>query len=243
MSAEPLAAMLSRAVLVALAGIGGPARSRHASIRGAATVEFYLLAVFALIPLSMAILELSSLSIARHALNHATFLAARAGAMHHGSTGVMRRQLARGLAPLFAGAPDDGALAAAGGEAFARALVEVARPDLTRIEILNPTRASFADFERLQEGIRQIPNDNLRFRSQAGARSGQTIQEANLLRIRVRWCRRLFFPLIDRMITATLRPLTADAFAQGCYARERVPIGSYALVHMQSAPRRAEMGL
>lgn len=215
----------------------------RAGMRGAATLEFHLLAVFALIPLSMAILELGSLSIARHALNHATFLAARAGAVHHGSTGVMRQQLARGLAPLFAGAPDEAALAAAGREALARALAEVTRPDLARIEILNPTAASFADFERLQHGVRQIPNDNLRFRRQPGARSGQTIQEANLLRIRVRWCRRLIFPLIDRMITSTLRPVTADVFAQGCYARDRVPIGSYALVHMQSAPRRAALGL
>lgn len=219
---------------------------RRLRVAGAATVEFHLVALLAMIPFTMAILELGALFIARHALNHATFIAARAGAVHHGDVATMRRYLAKGLAPLFVRGPSAAAgpgLGTAGAEALGRALAEVLRPDLTRIEVLNPSRASFLDFERLQDGVRQIPNDNLHYRRESGVRSGQTIQEANLLRIRVRYCRRLIFPLIDRLVTTTLRELTADPFAQGCYAHGRVPLGSYALVQMHSAPRRDRMAL
>lgn len=213
---------------------------------GAATVEFYLVALLAMLPLTLAILELGALFVAHHSLKHATFLAARAGALHHGDVGTMRRYLAKGLAPLFTqDRPGDGGAGPTilGIEAYGRALAEVLRPDLTRIEILNPTRMSFEDFERLQGGVRQIPNDNLRYRRESGPRSEQTIQEANLLSIRVHYCRRLIFPLIDRLITTTLRQLTLDTFAQGCYARNRVLLGGHALVQMHSAPRRDRMGL
>jgi hypothetical protein len=220
-------------------------RARRTFATGASTVEFLLVAMLALIPLALGTMELALLVVAKHVVSHGTFLAARAGALHHGDRSTMQRYLAKGLAPLYlrTGAAEAGDLAARAGAAYLRALGEVLRPDLTRVEILNPTRESFADFERWQGGVRQIPNDSLRHRRESGARSGQTIQESNLLSLRVRYCRRLIFPFVDRAITATLSRLDFDPFAQSCYAQRRVPIEGRALVHMHSAARRSLMGL
>jgi len=213
--------------------------------RGAASVEFYIVSLLVLLPLVMAILQLGMLFVAKNTLNHATFMAARAGSMANGSRGVMLNYLAKGLVPLYARTTDpidSGNLVQVVAPAFAQARLDVALPIRTRLEILNPTRASFRDFEVRQNGVVQIPNDNLQFRRANGASSRQSIQEANLLKIRVDYCYQLIFPLIDDLIIGVLRFSDTSLFHQACYADNRVPISAWALVHMQSAPRRSEMG-
>ena len=69
--------------------------------RGAASVEFYIVTLFVMLPLVLGILQLGMLYVAKNTLNHATFMAARAGALHHGSRPVMSDQLAKGLVPLY----------------------------------------------------------------------------------------------------------------------------------------------
>lgn len=217
-----------------------PRPARH--LRGAALVEFAVIATLALIPLVMFVLQLGLLYSARHTLNHATFLAARAGAVENGSRRTMERYLAKGLSPLYVRSAGDLSardVAAVGARAYASALLDARRPDLTRLRILNPTSASFRDFERLRDGVRTIPNDALRYRSGApGTASEQTLLEANLLRIEVDYCYRLLFPVIDRLLTTTLRRFDPDPFRQGCYAATRLPIRAHALVQMQSPSRR-----
>ncbi len=213
---------------------------------GAATVEFYIVALFVMIPIAMAILQLGVLYTGKNTLNHATFLAARAGAVNNGSRTSMLNYLAKGLVPLYARTDAEisaNNLAGVVGPALAAARLDTANPIRTRLTILNPTAASFRDFEESQFGVRQIPNDNLQYRRRSGAASQQTIQEANILKIRVDYCHRLVFPLIDRMIVTTLRQFDADVFRQGCYAANRVPISAIAIVHMQSPARRRDMGL
>jgi hypothetical protein len=217
---------------------------RH--MRGAASVEFYIVALFVLIPLVMAILQLSVLYVGKTTLNHAVFMAARAAALEHGSRNVLRTNLAKGLVPLYARTSQPitrnnvvGVVA----PAFAQALLDVNNPTRTRIEILNPTRASFRDFEQRQNGVLQIPNDNLQFRARnPGSASRQSIQEANLLKVRVDYCHALAFPMIDVALVALLRRLDTNPFNQACYRANRVPISGRALLHMQSAARRSEMG-
>lgn len=69
---------------------------------------------------------------------------------------------------------------------------------LIRIERLNPTEKSFADFA---DGGGYIPNDNLRFRSSSVShRSGSTIQDANLLHLRVTYWYPLYVPLVNKFI-------------------------------------------
>jgi hypothetical protein len=164
----------------------------------------------------------------------------------------MRAALARALVPLFApldplavlrGAPDAVAAGAgAAARALLRATLEVQRPDLTRLEIENPGPAAVADFSALDEdGELVIPNDGLDQRNPFGATSGQTLREANLLAIRVRYCRALVMPVIDRLLPAMLRWSTADPFDQLCLAQGRVPIDASAVIHMQTALRAGEV--
>jgi TadE-like protein len=213
--------------------------------RGAASVEFYIVALLVLLPLVMAILQLGMLYVAKNTLNHATFMAARAGSMANGSRSVMLQHLAKGLVPLYArtSEPVDSSNAVRIIlPAFAQARLDVSLPTRTRLEILNPTRASFRDFEVRQNGVLQIPNDSLQFRRANGASSRQTIQEANLLKIRVDYCYPLIFPVIDAALISLLRLGDTSLFHQVCYADNRVPISAWALVHMQSPARRSQMG-
>lgn len=210
---------------------------------GAATVEFTIVALVALIPLVLAVLQLALLYVTKHTVQHATFLAARAGAVSHGSRSEMLRYLAKGLAPLHSGStrelvPQDAGSAVAA--AYARAYAEARRPDRTRLRVLNPTEASFQDFERTRRGIREIPN--VFVRGAPGARSGQTLADANLLKLRVDYCAPLVVPLVDRIVTAALRRLDPDPFRQQCYWARRLPVVGHALVHMHSPARRWMLG-
>lgn len=222
----------------------GAARRRAAPRQGGvALVEFLLAAVLVLLPLTFATLELSQLMVARHALGYATFEAARTGAVTGASPLRMRAALARALVPLFApfdpvatlrGNADDAA-GTASGVALARATTEVLRPDLTRMTIENPTAAAAADFATLDDaGRRVIPNDGLEFRNPRGATSGQTLREANVLAIRVRYCRQLVMPGVREFVPAILRWNLLDPRDQACLAEGRLPIEATAVVHMQS---------
>ena len=71
-------------------------------------------------------------------------------------------------------------------------------------------------------------------RNPLGATSGQTLREANVLAIRVRYCRLLVMPLIRDIVPALLRAALSDPFDQLCLAQGRVPIHARAVVHMQS---------
>lgn len=212
---------------------------------GVALVEFLLAAVLVLLPLTFATLELAQLMVARHALGYATFEAARTGSVTGASPTRMRAALARALVPLFApidpvatlrGAADDSAGGAgASGLALARAAAEVVRPDLTRLLIENPSSAAASDFGIVDEdGRRVIPNDGLEFRNPLGAASGQSLREANVLAIRVRYCRQLVMPGVREFVPAILRWGMLDPRDQACLAQGRLPIEATAVVHMQS---------
>jgi Flp pilus assembly protein TadG len=168
--------------------------------RGQSSVEFVVIFP-ALVLLVFGIIQSALLYQGRATLNYATLLAARAGALHNGDVGEMRNALARGLAPLFASdASLDGYALA-----LAKANGEVAGPaNLVSVQILNPTTASFNDFgrDRLDEGDgRELPNDTLAYRSTAaGTTSQQSVQDANLLHVRVTYCFRLIVPVIDRLL-------------------------------------------
>jgi hypothetical protein len=107
-----------------------------------------------------------------------------------------------------------------------------------RIEILSPTAADFADFASEEPTGRVIRNDALQFRSvAAGSRSGRSLQEANLLRIRVHYCHPLDVPFVRQLLLGILGILESDARVLACYAAGRVPLVSEATVNMQSDAR------
>lgn len=223
-------------------------RSRQ---RGQSATEFVVIFP-ALVLLVFGILQMGFVYQGRSTLNYATMLAARAGALHNGDVGEMRNALARGLAPLFAGEATTAGYSAA----LAKAAAETAGPAaLTSIEILNPRATAFTDFGRARlDGTKgkELPNDTLAYRnSGAGAASKQSVQDANLLHVRVTYCFRLIVPIIDRVVQAAFNGndpgpggmgdpfgLAAASAPTLCNAAvaggRRIYIQSEAIVRMQS---------
>lgn len=221
-----------------------PSAAVHARQRGAALVEFTIVGLLALLPLALGVLQVALLYVGKHTLNHATFLAARAGAVANGDRAYIARHLAKGLAPLHAGARADitpANVLREGARAYALAYADVLRPDRTRIRILNPTAQSFADFARVRDGRVEIPLVAGPEPGVPGPRSGQTRADATLLRLRVDYCHPLIVPIVDRILVGMLRRLDADPFGRVCNATGRVVLSAHALVQMHSPPRRPGM--
>lgn len=211
--------------------------SRH--VCGIALVEFQVVAILGLLPLLLGMLQMLLLLMAGHVLQYATFEAARAGAVSGAEPAAMRRALAVGLLPLHAVTAtevDARNVVATTAAAYARSAVDAAL--YADLEILSPTAAAFEDFAVQGPSGRVVRNDALEHRSvTAGARSGQSIQQVNLLRIRARYCHPLLVPLVDRLLIGTLRLLSTDPAAQFCYGANRVPLTAEAMVNMQSELR------
>jgi hypothetical protein len=218
--------------------------------RGQSATEFVVIFP-ALVLLVFGILQMGFVYQGRSTLNYATMLAARAGALHNGDVGEMRNALARGLAPLFAGEATSAGYTAA----LAKAAAETAGPAaLTSIEILNPRGAAFTDFGRTRlDGTKgkELPNDTLAYRnSAAGGASKQSVQDANLLHVRVTYCFRLIVPVIDRVVQAAfngnapgaggmgdpfgLNDASAPTLCNAATSGRRIYIQSEAIVRMQS---------
>ncbi len=169
---------------------------------GQSIVEF-LIVFPLLVMLVFGIIQFALMYQARATLNHATMLAARAGAIHNGNKVEMRRALAKGLTPLFASEPSMQGYDAA----FHRAIAETDQfANLADVKVLNPTKATLVDFGRSRldgAGGRELPSDTLSYRSTTpGTNSRISVQDANLLHLRVRYCYRLIVPLMDRVIYA-----------------------------------------
>ena len=203
---------------------------------GAAIVEATI-ALPVLIVVILAAVQFGFVYQAKATLNHATLLAARAGAVSNGAPQAIRRALAQGLAPLRS------AGASLHDVARAVAHVEGELASDARIRILNPTREAFDDFAIQVDGVRELPNDRLHARdTRPGARSGLNLQDANLLRVEVTYGHELKVPLVGHFLSRLL--LTTrddDPFHEQLLRRNRLPITSTATVRMQSPLRFSEL--
>lgn len=217
--------------------VDAPGLSRRE--RGAAMVEFVVLAP-TLTMLGLGLLQASLLYFAKNGVNHAAFLAARAGSMHNASIDSVRDAYLRGLAPLYGGGANAAEIAAS------RARAEADMQGNFRIELLNPRRASFDDFNdpslqaRLKTGARVIPNGGLAFRDpeRIGPASKQNLFDANLLRLRITHGYAPQVPLVRRLIAAALqaRDLAtgADPFLRGLHGAGRIDMVTEVTLHMHS---------
>jgi hypothetical protein len=193
---------------------------------GATLIEFTLVLLLGALPMVLAIVQVAALLIAHNTVNLATFLAARQGALTNADPGAMRRELARGLLPLYVPAARDGRVAAnVALRAYATALGEVMLFDELRIE--SPTRRQAARLVQVRAGVPVIPNDALEFR-------GPLAQDANVLGIAVTHCHPLVVPLVGSALAQLLSALDGDALHQRCYALGRAPLRAHAAVAMQS---------
>jgi hypothetical protein len=211
--------------------------------RGATTIEF-IFAGSILTLLGLAILQYGMLFFAKNQINYAAFMAARAGSMGHASLDQAKAAYVRAMVPLYGGGRDSVELA----EAFGKAKKDI--ESFTRIELLNPTKESFADWNdpALQAIVgkgkakgggdaRVIPNSGLSAQSiKVGPTSGQSIQDANLIKLRITQGYQPKIPLVRGIYATALQFLDnkSDTFYTALLADERIPVVSYVTLHMQS---------
>lgn len=223
---------------------------RHPQQTGQSLVEF-IIAFIILIMLGLGAIQMGLIYRAKTTLEYAALQAARAGAVHHGNPAAIKFGLARGLAPLYANEASVSGAAMGLTESIAAAC----NPLVTRYQLINPTKKAFQDFKYKYKKIGwAIPNDNLAFRShKPGAKSKLTLQDANVLKIRVVYQYRLIVPIIDSIIGAVINNDTPKRFGtlewmQTGAAKYReirevmhpeqhvyLPIEASAIVRMQSA--------
>jgi outer membrane protein OmpA-like peptidoglycan-associated protein len=214
-----------------------PIARMHAAGAGAAMVEFVVVGpVLALI--GLALLQYSLLHVARNQVNHAGFMAARAGSMHNATVESISAAYLRSLAPLYGGGGNAVEIAAA---------VDRARADMQgnyRIELINPARASFDDFndpalqKRLKTRARVIPNGGLAMKDPADIRpaSKQNIFDANLLKLRITHGYRPGVMMAANVFSAALAAIDdgQDKFRSRLLAAGRLPVVNDITLHMNS---------
>jgi Flp pilus assembly protein TadG len=173
---------------------------------GQSAIE-YLIVFPMLIMLLFGVIQWSLIYQARAVVNHATLLAARAGAMHNGNARQMRNAFGAGIAPLFATEPSDAKYV----EAVAKGTFDAHYPNILTLKVVNPTENAFRDFERPKlngNGGTEIPNDTLQYRSTTvGTQSQVSIQDANVLHLRTTYCYRMYVPVVNNVISTVANAL------------------------------------
>jgi uncharacterized membrane protein (UPF0127 family) len=180
---------------------------RRSSQRGSVMTEFAIVAPI-LTLIGLASIQYGLLYFAKNQYNHAAFMAARAGSTGNANVEAIKDAYARALIPLYGGGTDAAKLA----ESLQKARADVDAN--TQIEMLNPTAESFLDFNNpeLQKalglsGQRVIPNGGLAYKKAAivPGNSGQNIQDANLLKLRITQAYKPQVPVIGAMYTRYLQ--------------------------------------
>lgn len=193
-----------------------------------------------LVLLGTTVLQYALMFNAKNMVNHASFMAAREGAVANARPERVRQAYARALVPLYGGGRTATEITAA----LARATADTTGVN-SRIELLNPTTEAFARYGNdpammaKYGGRRAIPNSNLGLRSTAvDANSGLSIQDANLIKLRITHGYELRVPLASTVMQFMMRwndPRT-DPFVTALYAQRRIPLVTHVTLQMQSDP-------
>ena len=182
------------------------------------------------------ILQYAMMFNAKNLVNHASFMAARAGTMQNANLGSVQTAYAKALIPLYGGGRDAAELI----QAYTKAQVDLAGN--AKIELLNPTKESFDDWSdatlQAKYGARAIPNAGQSFKSPADIKSnsGQNIQDANLIKLKITHGYELKVPLAGTMIQFMMKTMdnNKDAFATAMYSQRRIPLVTNITMQMQS---------
>jgi uncharacterized membrane protein (UPF0127 family)/Flp pilus assembly protein TadG len=208
--------------------------------RGSAMIEFAvvgpLIALFGL-----GTLQYGMVFFAKNQINYATFMAAREGAFAHADLGTVQQAYMRALAPMYGGGENPAELA----QSVAKASADMA--DNMQIEMLNPTKESFSEWndETLQALLKTgnrhvIPNSALVARisrsSEVRASSGQSLQDANLLKLKITHGYVPKVPVIGKLYLALLKwgDQHADSFQTKLISNGRIPVVTHVTLGMQS---------
>ncbi len=178
-------------------------RCRVRKTGGSAAIEWLAAAPIVML-LGLGVLQWGLVFFSRSSLEYALTQAAREGAQGNAFVASIESGLARGLIPYWGLATSGQALDLALPRALIRLHAEKATGALVWRQ-LAPTDESFTDWavparDALGDEIAslvEIPNDALQFRQQTvGASSGQTLKDANLLKLEMRYGITLNVPLI-----------------------------------------------
>jgi Flp pilus assembly protein TadG len=182
------------------------ARQRGRALRRCSgqTIVEYLILFPVLLLLVLGTIQIALIYQAKFTLNYAAFMGARQGALKNAKLTAIKDGVAAGMTPLFmrwdgTGTPGLVSLS----KARVIAAIEVFNPMTAKVEIINPTQAAF---DALKGGGTEIPNDNLMYRSALG--DNMSIQDANLLKIRVTYCVKLVVPFANRVIYSMTQGIT-----------------------------------
>jgi hypothetical protein len=220
--------------------------------RGASMVEFVIVFPLAVL-FVLGLIQAGLVYMAKLQLNHATFQAARVGALNNARQSVVRTAVVRSLSPFYqnGGTTNDLSRLAT---ASLRAQLDTAIPGYLNVELLNPSPEAFTDFGVVDPstGVTYIPNDHLEWRNGFGSSSNLQLRDANLLKVKVVYAYQLKVPLMAGVLRRMMCggsigvnawgnvPWTGALFniaSQECllyYGQGRIPIESYAIVEMQT---------
>ena len=217
--------------------------------RGATLIEFAIVGPIVTV-LGLGVVQYGMLFFAKNQINHASFMAARAGAMGNAKLSAVRTAYVKALIPLFGGGRNEAELS----EAYARAVKDagancgapskVGRTNRLCVELLNPTQESFDDFNdpalERKYGARAIPNGGQLYKSAADIRpnSGQSIQDANLIKLRITHGYEPKVWLMGLIYTKYLQWLDTktDAYHTQLVDAGLIPVVTNVTLQMQSDP-------
>ena len=215
--------------------------------RGSAMIEFVVVGPIITL-LGLGILQYCLMFFAKSQFDHAAFMAARAGSVAHAAIAAIRLAYQKALVPLYGGGQNSAEL----DQAYARVRADVT-PQTVCIQVLNPSRESYEDFAtdavlNAHYRVRAIPNTGLALRSDldvVGARSRQTLQDANLLKLRIIHGYLPKVWLIGSLYNSFLRRQDdgVDAFKTQLIAQGRIPVVSHITLEMQSDALEQESDL
>ncbi|GGX86241.1 OmpA family protein [Massilia dura] len=224
------------------APVGAPLRKPPMRQRGAAVVELAVVGPL-LTMLGLGSVQYSQLFFAKNTLDHAGFLAARAGSVGNAKMTAIGSAFKEGLIPMFGGGETPAELADALVK-VEKALEDPERPNRYRIEMLNPTKEAFQDFNdpALQallktQGKRVISNRSLGLKqNKMGPTSGQSWQDANLIKLRITYGVEPAVPIVSSIYKAYLKwqDTGGDAVRTAMINQGWVPVVTHVTMQMQS---------
>ncbi|MFT7526534.1 MAG: hypothetical protein ACI9LY_001682 [Arenicella sp.] len=221
---------------------------------GQAMVETIVVLAVSLL-LIMGSIQFALMYTAKSTLNYATFEAARAGALNYGDKRAVEFALAMNLSPLNTSIQSGDNMLEKITQvkrARNRMLAEIDAEDFVCIERISPPSSAFEDHGVTDPtgkfGGKLIPNDHLKYRSSKVKGSSKlSLQDANLLKLRVTYCHPMIVPMISTAIQKLMGvpgpdpdPLdgwqvpTLGSFHENCYTEGRMPIVAQAIVRMQT---------
>lgn len=227
--------------------------------KGQGSIEL-LIAAPVLLFAGLIILQVFLLMQARQALRLGALEAGRAASVAYGDPQAALQGLAQGLAPWWIGAGQTHDAVTAPLRTRVHLAQSLAQGRL-RITQLAPNEAAFTDWAvpatddagGLLAGQREIPNDALRIRSTEtqpqtaaaglsngqplGVQSGQTLLQANVLRLQIDYVVALRVPLAGQAIAVLARAWQTDPALRRMSSSQGVPIRVAVAIRMQTPAR------